>query len=391
MPDRSGAATPIGSRRVRVLHCPFNIGGHASGLAAAERKLGFDARSVTLSDEGYGFAADEALSMRRKGRIAVEIARIRLIWRAIAWADVVHFYFGQTCLTPHPNPGFEGVDPFSKELLKRTYARMLWMRDLPVLRLLKKPIFMTWQGDDARQHDRSLELFDQSIAHEMGDHYYAAGSDEWKRRAIRKVSGYAFGQFALNPDLLEFLPKSTEFLPYASFEPGSVKAEATEHNSRRPLRVVHAPSHRGAKGTRHIVEAVQSLQSKGFVIELDLVEGLSRQAALQRYRDADVAVDQLLAGWYGGFAVETMAIAKPVICYLRDRDLQKMSAEFRADIPIVNASATDIEGVLASICRMESGKLMEIGRRSRRFAEKWHDPSRAAAITTQRYLAALGQ
>lgn len=85
--------------------------------------------------------------------------------------------------------------------------------------------------------------------------------------------------------------------------------------------VIHAPSHRGAKGTAHILEAVDRLKAEGVAFEFVLVEKLSNTEARKLYERADLVVDQLLAGWYGGFAVEAMALGKPVICYLRDSDL----------------------------------------------------------------------
>ena len=55
--------------------------------------------------------------------------------------------------------------------------------------------------------------------------------------------------------------------------------------------------------------------------ELELVEAKPFWEALQIYGSGDIIVDQLLAGWYGGFAVEAMALGKPVIAYLRAEDL----------------------------------------------------------------------
>ena len=39
---------------------------------------------------------------------------------------------------------------------------------------------------------------------------------------------------------------------------------------------------------------------------------------LKEINNADLIVDQLIIGWYAMFAIESMALEKPVICYLRE-------------------------------------------------------------------------
>ena len=57
---------------------------------------------------------------------------------------------------------------------------------------------------------------------------------------------------------------------------------------------------------------------EGLDADLELVEGLHHDEAFERYRDADIVVDQLNAGWYGLFAIEAMALGKPVVTFLHD-------------------------------------------------------------------------
>ena len=48
-------------------------------------------------------------------------------------------------------------------------------------------------------------------------------------------------------------------------------------------------------------------------VELDIVEGVPHDEARERYARADIVVDQLNAGWHGVFALEAMALGKPVV------------------------------------------------------------------------------
>ncbi len=79
-------------------------------------------------------------------------------------------------------------------------------------------------------------------------------------------------------------------------------------------------------------------------------------------------MDQLLLGTYGIVSVEAMALGKPVICYIRDDLISK----YPEDLPIVNANPCTIEDALETL--LANPKLrLELGMRSREFAERYHD------------------
>ncbi|MGL4728050.1 MAG: hypothetical protein ACRCWO_04775, partial [Bosea sp. (in: a-proteobacteria)] len=259
-----------------------------------------------------------------------------------------------------------------------------WLKDLPLLSAMGKTLAVTWQGDDARQHDRSLELFDISIAKALGDGYYLPGSDAWKRRAIAAFERHVPIHYALNPDLLHVLPRQARFLPYASLDPASVTpAPPADHSTL--LVFAHAPSHRGAKGTEHVLAAAEALKGEGLNFELRLIEGLPRAEAMAAYASCDVVIDQLLAGWYGGLGLEAMALAKPVIAYLRDGDMGALNPEMRSALPVTSATPASITDVMRSFIAMPRADLRALGLASRAFAETWHDPRVLAARTLGDY------
>src|SRR6202140_2795840 len=101
---------------------------------------------------------------------------------------------------------------------------------------------------------------------------------------------------------------------------------------RRPL-VVHAPSNRSKKGTEDVIAACALLP-----VELDLVEGVPHDEARERYARADVVVDQLYAGWHGVFALEAMALGKPVVSHLKPDVVERSAEGFGIRIPIVAAT-----------------------------------------------------
>ena len=99
-------------------------------------------------------------------------------------------------------------------------------------------------------------------------------------------------------------------------------------------------------------------------------------------RSADVVADQLVIGWYAMFAMEAMALGKPVLCYLRE-DLKRFYIDaglvHPGEIPIVECSPTDVKEVIKGLV-MHREALGEIGRRSRAFIEKHHSLESVGAI-----------
>ena len=70
-------------------------------------------------------------------------------------------------------------------------------------------------------------------------------------------------------------------------------------------------------------------------------------------------IDQVLAGWYGGFAVEAMAMGKPVACYIRDEDLAVIPTGMRRQLPLVRVHPDtleqDLEAAIAQRASWPSG------------------------------------
>jgi glycosyltransferase involved in cell wall biosynthesis len=140
------------------------------------------------------------------------------------------------------------------------------------------------------------------------------------------------------------------------------------------LKVCHAPSHRGVKGTSFILGAVEQLQRDGYSIDLQILENLSHDLVLQRISECDIFIDQLHHGWYGGVAVEAMALGKPVICFIREKDLIYVPELMVSDLPIIHSSPDLIYQTLRNLLSQSHSSLVQIGKNSRHFVEVWHDP-----------------
>lgn len=358
---------------LRVLHCPQLVGGQATSLALHERALGAGSLSVSWLESVFGYPADEILWPQNASLAAQEAARWRLLRRALRDFDVIHYNFGASILN------WGSLDERHRRMAGGLGGLYAWANqaiELPFMKRMGKVVAVTYQGDDARQGDYCREHFEICIAHEVDEQYYSATTDAAKRRRIARFAGYADLIYALNPDLLQVLPANAKFLSYAHIDLDEWQPVQGVSGG-RPL-VVHAPSHRGAKGTRFLLAAVDRLRGDGLAFDFQLVEGLTQSEARKLYERADLVVDQLLAGWYGGFAVEVMALGKPVICYLRHADFGCLPAQMRNELPLIEATPDSIEAVLRDWLMRPAGDLRHRGQLGRRYVEKWHDPRRIA-------------
>jgi glycosyltransferase involved in cell wall biosynthesis len=298
-------------KTVRVTHCPVNTAGIPWTNVQALRRRGVDARLVVFNR--YRLHPEADVDLKRNGGLA----RRQLVqWRAFAElareTDVFHFYFGLTLV------------PKSVQFA--------------LLRMLGKRSVMHFLGSDIRGKPAS-EL-------------------AWTERAGARVVG--------SYDAIRWVPDAQVIPPgidVQSIEP------APPSLSERPL-VVHAPSSRARKGTEHVVSACAELG-----VDLEIVEGLDHREAFERYRRADVIVDQLNAGWYGVFAIEAMALGKPVVTFLHDEAVRRTQEAFGLEVPIVNATKETLVDALRPLVE-SGGERQRVGAASRAYAEEVHDLER---------------
>jgi len=361
-------------KNYKVLHAPSSVGGNPQALSRALRMLGVQSTSLVVSQNYLAYPADLVLHRPGQSLIVRELKRIGTILFMLPRFDVIHYNAGTTLANAYAFSFShdQGAKSFLR-LFYSGYLRILQRFEVAYLRLLGKAVFVTYQGDDARQGDYSREHFEINIASQVDEGYYCSASDDFKRRNIKLLSSIASQVYSVNPDLLHVLPPSARFTPYSLVFLNEWIPSYTQ-DSKRPLRIVHAPSNRKVKGSELILCALESLRTEGFEFELLLVEGISNSEARKVYESADVLVDQLFAGWYGGLAVELMALGKPVLVYIRDEDLKFIPTEMQDDLPFLQITPTTVEEALRSLLLMPRDSLVALGKRSRAFVERWHDP-----------------
>jgi glycosyltransferase involved in cell wall biosynthesis len=308
-------------RRLRVVHCPVNVAGIPWQNVLALRRKGVDARLVVFERGRLHPEADWSLERPRHGFTRRQLVQWRAFARLLPQTDVFHFYFGLT-LVP-------------KSL------------QFPLLRVARR----------------------RSVFHFLGSDIRGKSPDElsYGRRADAQIVG--------SYDALRWVPQAEVIPPGIDLRDFLVQPPSDRG---RPL-VVHAPSSRQRKGTEHVIAACRELE-----VQLEIVEGLHHDEAKERYARADIVVDQLNAGWYGLFAIEAMALGKPVVTFLREEAVWRSSEAFGIPVPIVSATKDTLTERLRPLVA-DPAERRRLGAAGRAYVERVHDADRVAERLLELY------
>jgi glycosyltransferase involved in cell wall biosynthesis len=256
-----------------------------------------------------------------------------------------------------------------------SWARLGWMEPLLYRLAGLKVVVMPYGGDiyDSLRCPnlsyRAATLVDYPVFQKTTRSRIRRNVDRWSRSADHVISGCDWVDYMWHWDTLLPAHFSIDLARLDRFKPVRRPDQDPE------LLVLHAPNHRAIKGTRAIIEAVERLRARGVAIRLELIQKMPNEQLMQKVADADLIVDQLVIGWHGIFALEAMAISKPVVCFLRP-DLKHLYTASSGlidekDMPLISADEATIEGVLEDLVRRKS-ELPAIGAKSRAYVEKYH-------------------
>jgi glycosyltransferase involved in cell wall biosynthesis len=290
-----------------------NIAGIPWENVQALRRKGIEAQLVVFERGKLHPEADWSLD--RRGSLARRLATQFAAYAKLApQTDIFHFYFGLTLI------------PKSLQF--------------PALRALRKKSVFHYLGSDIRGKSRAELAFGKRAGAEIVGSYAAL---DWVPEA-------------------HVIPPGLDLRPFTPVPPS---------DNPRPL-VVHAPSNRQKKGTQWVIEACEQLP-----VDLDIVEGVPHDIARERYAKADIVVDQLNAGWHGVFALESMALGKPVVTYLKPELVERSAEGFGIRLPVVPATKDTLVDSLRPLVEQPALR-REIGAQSRAYVEQVHDIDRIA-------------
>ena len=352
---------------MRVLHGPVNVGNQPYVLSRYERQLGARSSLVVNYATWFDYPADRVLGTYGDGSKRARLRRFAFAFSAPLRFDVLHLYFGKSFLSPDD----------------LTEAQARGYQDVKLAKRLGRTVFATFQGCDVRVSRRSSARYAVTPCH-LGECAAAPTCrellDDRRIATVEALLPLVDRAFVLNPELVRYVPGSS-FLPYANVDVDAF--EPVWPAPGKKIRIIHAPSDEGIKGSARIVEAVESLKRR-YPIDFRVIRALPHAEALELYRSADLVIDQVLAGWYGGLAVEVMAMGKPVAAHIRDEDLGVLPDGMREDLPIVRVEPDTLEEDLAAAIEQRD-TWREVGERSYEYVRRWHHPRKIAREMLRNY------
>ncbi len=358
------------NKKLKILHAPHNVAKQPLYISKIEKEKGYVSDLIVNYPPAYGLSADLIISDFQNFNIKSIIKRFYYSLASIFKYDIFNYYFGKTLFT--------WDDYFGPR-------NWLWYWDLKIAKLLGKKVIMTFQGCDLRQSEIG-EKYKHSACSSLKCPQYAVCQlqyDKQRQWLVKNILPKVDHIFFLNPDLGYYVSHlKSSFLPYASVPVHDFVVSLPKVSGR--IKIVHAPSVPTLKGTPEIFEAIDNLKEK-HDIELILIQNMPYAEALTHYHQADLVIDQINIGWYGAFAVEVMAMGKPVACYLREEDYKYLPSKFAEDIPIYNLDPNNLIESLELIIADRSN-WQKKGKESRNFVEKWHDPKKIQEIVFNKYI-----
>ncbi len=356
---------------LRILHGPKNITGIGRYLADWQRARGATSDFVVYADDTTRQNHHRSLHLENRNRIFAALAKIKFFVECLGRYDLFHFYFGETLLPV----GLKWPLPFSP--------------DLPILKLFRKTVVMTYCGSDIRLQEVERRRNPYARLIENAGKFGPSYDGRKKRRmwwqslfvdrftAVRNL--YAHAITVIPAHKIERRIEVNTTVDVSAYAPADYATKDV------PV-IVHAPSSPKFKGTEYVERAIEELKGEGYKLEYRRLHGVPNDEAHRIYREeSDIIVDQLLGGGFGTLAVEGMYYGKPVCCYLIDEIY-----EVYPDCPIVNCNVDDFKARLARLLENPDERV-RLGRQGRAFVEKYFSRDEVNRRVWEMYLELTGR
>jgi hypothetical protein len=329
----------------RVLLAPVETAGVASATRDALRRRGHTATLETFDRHPFGWQVDRIVGRAAPGRIRAGL-------RAPLRHDVLHFQFGTTFCA---------------------FADAAWARAVG-----RPLLLMHYWGSDCRTRDIAERLFPaRARLYDVG----VTDGDRAVRARLRAAGRLCAAALVSDLELAAYVApyfRTVYVLPTPVALP-TANATVEPLTGEGPI-VLHAPSKAAIKGTSEIVAA---LEAAGRVrpIQPRLVSGVARDEVIAEIDRADIVIDQLNSETSGVFALEAMALGKPVLSEYQ----RKWLAPFARSTPIVPVTADTLVQRLVELCDDAEAR-QRIGSAGKAFVESVHQADLVAELLEKVYV-----
>jgi hypothetical protein len=338
--------------KIRVFCGYSNTGGIAFKIAEGLRKNGIRADSVVIDDHAFSYKFHKSILQSENSAF---LNRLLKYYYFIKHSIKYNVFIFNTRST----------------LLSRNW-------DLKILNLLGKKTAMVYIGCDIRDKNFYLNSADKFTVCKNCSVLYQEKIVCIMERKIKESSyiqkhinasfSHPFDSMILNGkfNYLYLLLELDQYKPKYTANP--------------VIKILHAPSDEGIKGTKYVLEAIGKLKEKKINFEFELIKNKTNSETIDAIRNADILIDQMVAGWYGLISIEAMALGKTTVCFLR-KDLYNYIPE----IPIINLNPDNLAEGLENLITGRK-KLPLYGQKGREFVERYHDYVRNSLLMLNKTL-----
>lgn len=341
---------------MKIFHGPVNIAGIGGYLSKKQREFGINAKFIVYWDDTPQQNYDINLDLNKTNKFFRLLQIIKFFLYNFYKYDIFHFYFAKSLL------------PFNL--------------DLPILRLFRKKIVMTYCGSDVRINEIDRIINPYAVIYQKESHLgrmstFTKIQVKWQKIWIHKFYAARELYFYIN----KLVPSHKIIRNTWINNPVNVSelGDYSPPNNKIPI-LVHAPTNPIIKGSKYIECAIANLRNKGLIFEYVRLENIPNKEAKEIYRKkADIIIDQVLLGGFGTLAVEGMSYGKPVCCYLI-----KDIFDWYPDCPLVNCTIETLEKNLEFLIRNPSERV-RIGKTGQEFVKKHADVNNIVNQTIKLY------
>lgn len=332
-----------------ILHGMSEVAGQGIYSVLGLKANGYNANMAVWVKNPTNYPTDICIGVEKNNKVKYPIYALKMgafALKALMKYDVYHSHYGYSLL------------PFNL--------------DVPLITTLNKSLFAEFHGSDLRFVFKDVHY----------DYYNVElPSDEIRKRVqkrLLKLLRHSKGIILHDAELIEHLPKTDlpVYIVPLRVDLSKFSPAYPNQDKKKPI-VVHAPSKRSTKGTDKILRALESVTGE---FELILVENKTQEEAIEIYKQADIIIDQISVGTYGVFAIEAMALGKPVITYISD----EMRESLPESLPIVSADFDSLPKIMEELIQ-NGEKRFALGMAGRKYAERYHDNVKIAGQLAKIY------
>jgi len=366
-------------RQPRVFLGVLDIGGYYGALTYGLRELGVDAHMLDLGNNAYNYnrsvkhhpLAKAYKWFNRKfgsSRTLSRLNPLRYFWTALSLGSLT-LLISWICIR------------FDIIVLKSGIGFTSSCLDLRLFKSLKKKLVFIYHGSDSRPP--YLNAY-------WDEHMTGSQLVEWTRQIknhVDRVSHFA-DYIVDNPLSAHFQTRTVcTFQCLGNLvEMEKVRTVSEFHRSRPSLdpipckiRILHAPSLRGIKGSDRIHEVIKKLKEMGYRIEYVEISGKPNATVMQEIAESDIIVDELYSDTHGAmFSMEAAALGKPSFVGGFGWEILDKFVPPEARFPTLYKRPDELEGTLIRLIEDVEFRL-ECGRKAREFAEGWAKPTAVAS------------